>query len=89
MFSADSGEFIELGAQWIHGEDHPVYEFVKRHGLVLDKSTDSLIDEDEATGHFVLDCGRRVNISIEQCHHSNIVPLRCCDGRSSIEFFHY
>ena len=56
-----SGEFIEYGAQWIHGEKHGVYELAKQHGFVLEKRTDSLDDEDEATGDFVLDCGRTVS----------------------------
>ncbi|OQV21033.1 Spermine oxidase [Hypsibius exemplaris] len=55
-----SADFVELGAQWIHGEDHPVYEFAKAQGLVLEKSKDSLVDEDEATGEFVLDSGRQI-----------------------------
>ncbi|XP_055332784.1 spermine oxidase-like isoform X2 [Paramacrobiotus metropolitanus] len=54
-------EFIEYGAQWIHGEKHAVYELAKTSGFVLEKRAGCLVDEDEATGEFFTSTGKMIS----------------------------
>jgi hypothetical protein len=53
---AGGNDFVELGAQYIHGEGHALFQFAKAHNFIAPQN-------EEYSEEYFLDNGKMVSIS--------------------------
>lgn len=89
--------FLEMGAQWIHGKDNPIYELALKYNLIADKSVG------EAQGIYVRNDGiifdkilvNSINFEIEKILHECEKYVDAVDYPESVghyledRFYHY
>ena len=63
LLRLDGSVRLELGAQWIHGQEgNPLFDFATQHGLLCDPESEPV--DDEKSGLYCTENGNVINESL-------------------------